>query len=65
MKKVLSFVAATAAVAAIALLMTPVLCYPMHFGEPTYFHIARCNCLVAAVACGLVSFVSAIVSVHF
>ena len=65
MKKVLSFVAVVAITAFVLLMVIAMTAYPMHIGEPTYFHVARCNCLVAAAICGLVSFISGIVSVHF
>lgn len=44
-----------------ALLLVAVVAYPMHIGEPSYYHVARVDCLVAACICALV----AIVLAHF
>lgn len=53
-----------ATIACIVLLFVAAVAFPMHIGEPSYYHVARVDCLVGACACGLVSIVSAIVSVH-
>ena len=60
-----------AAVAVVALIMFAILlvyavvAYPAHLGEPSYYHTARVECLVAACACGLAAITSAIAAVHF
>ena len=64
MKTFLSAVAVVAAVAFVLLMYIGEMAYPMHLGEPTYYHVARVDCLVAACTCAFVSFVS-FVSAHF
>ena len=56
----MSTITVIAFIAFVCLLITSVVVFPMHFGEPSYYHVARVDCLVAAVACAVVSFVSAI-----
>lgn len=51
-----------AVIAFAALLLVAVVAYPMHIGEPSYYHTARVDCLLAACTCGIVAIVSAIVS---
>ena len=60
MKSILSIIAIATAIAFVSLLLVACIAYPMHIGEPSYYHVARVDCLVAAVACAVVSFVSAI-----
>ena len=49
----------------IVLLLVAVVAFPMHIGEPSYYHTARVDCLLAACTCGLSSVLAAIASVHF
>ena len=65
MKRILSIVAIAALIALVAMVIVAMIAYPMHLGEPSWYHVARIDCLVAATACGLVAIVSAIASVHF
>ena len=65
MKKILPSIAVITLIAFVLLLLVAIAAYPMHIGEPSWYHVARVDCLVAASACGLVSFVSAIASAHF
>ena len=51
-----------AVIAFTALLLVAVVAFPMHVGEPSYYHVARVDCLLAACTCGIVAIVSAIVS---
>ena len=53
-------IAVVAAIVCVALLLVAVVAYPMHIGEPAYYHAARVDCLVAACTCALVSIASAI-----
>ena len=62
--RILTNIAVVAAIAFVVLLFVPDVAFPMHIGEPSYYHVARADCIVAACACALVSFASA-VSVHF
>ena len=55
-------ITAVAVVTAIVCLLGAVVAYPMHIGEPSYYHTARVDCLVAACTCALVSIASAIAS---
>ena len=55
-------IAVVTAIAFCALLFVAVVAFPMHFGEPSYYHVARVDCLEAAFICALVSIVSAIAS---
>ena len=64
MKKFISAVAVVALIMFVALFIYADVAYPMHLDEPAYYHVARVDCLMAAVICAFVSFVSA-VSVHF
>ena len=72
MKRILSIVAIAAPIAFVAMIIVAMIAYPMHIGEPSWYHVARIDCLMAATACGLVAVVSAvsaiasaIASVHF
>lgn len=65
MKRILSVIAMLALIMFALLLVVAVVAYPMHIGEPTYYHVARVDCLTAAAPCGLVAIVSTLVSVHF
>ena len=58
--RVISAVAVVTAIAFALLLFVAAVAYPMHIGEPSYYHVARVDCLVAACACALVSIASAI-----
>lgn len=58
--RIITAVAVVAAIAFASLLLVAVAAYPMHIGEPSYYHVARVECLMAASACALVSFASAI-----
>ena len=49
----------------IVLLLVAVIAFPMHIGEPSYYHTARIDCLLAACTCGLFSILVAIASAHF
>ena len=63
--RILSSIAVVALIAFALLLIVGTITYPMHLGEPSYYHVARVNCLAAATACALVAIVSAITSAHF
>ena len=66
--RIMSSIAVVSAVAFVALLLVAAIAYPMHFGEPSYYHTARISYLVAACACGLAAICSAfayITSAHF
>ena len=65
MKTILSAVAVVAMVAAVSAVVVAEVAYPMHIGEPTYYHVGRVDCLLAAVICAFVSFASALASAHF
>ena len=60
--RIITAVAVVAAVAFMSLLLVAVVAFPMHVGEPAYYHVARVDCLVAACTCALVSIASAIAS---
>ena len=60
--RIIPSIAIVAAIAFMALLLVAVVAYPMHIGEPSYYHVCRVDCLVGACACGIVAIVSAIVS---
>ena len=60
--RIIPAVAVVAAIACVSLLLAAVVAYPMHIGEPSYYHVARVDCLVAACTCALVSIASAIAS---
>ena len=60
--RIITSIAIVAAIAFAALLLVAVVAYPMHIGEPAYYHAARVDCLVAACTCALVSIASAIAS---
>ena len=64
LKTILSAVAVVAAVSFVLLMVVAEIAYPMHIGEPTYYHVGRVNSLLAAVVCAFVSFAS-FVSAHF
>ena len=65
MKSTLSTISVVAAVMFAVMLVYSVDAYPMHFGEPSWYHAARVDCLVAACTCALVSIASALTSTHF
>ena len=58
--RIISAIAVVAAVAFISLILVSVVAFPMHIGEPSYYHVARVDCLVAACICALVSIASTI-----
>ena len=60
--RIISSLAVVAAVAFVSLLLVAVVAYPMHIGEPSYYHVARVDCLAAACTCALVAIASAIAS---
>lgn len=57
--RIIAAVAVVTAIAFAALLLVAVVAYPMHIGEPSYYHVARVDCLAAAAASGLAAIVSA------
>ena len=62
LKSIMSAVAVATLIAFAVLAIYAMTAYPMHLGEPAYYHIARTDCLMVAVIFGLVSFVSAMAS---
>ena len=60
--RIITAVAVVAAIVCALLLLVAAAAYPMHIGEPSYYHVACVDCLVAACACALVSIASAIAS---
>ena len=62
--RIIPAVAVVAAIVCASLLLAAVVAYPMHIGEPSYYHVARVDCLTGACVCALVSLAS-LVSVHF
>ena len=60
--RIITAVAVVTAIVCALLLLVAVVAYPMHIGEPSYYHVARVDCLVAACTCALVSIASAIAS---
>ena len=56
MKRILSTVAAGSFLLFVLLLLVAVVAFPMHIGEPSYYHVARIDFLIASVCCGFVSF---------
>ena len=49
----------------IVLLLVTIIAFPMHIGEPSYYHTARADCLLAACTCALSAILAAIASAHF
>ena len=62
---IVSSIAIVTFFAFIVLLLVAVVAFPMHIGEPSYYHVARADCLLAACTCGLSAILAAIASVHF
>ena len=62
---IVSSIAIVTSIVFIVLLLVAVIAFPMHIGEPSYYHVARVDCLVAACTCALVAIASAIASAHF
>ena len=60
--RIIPSIAIVAVIAFMTLLLVAVVAFPMHVGEPSYYHVARVDCLLAACTCGIVAIVSAIVS---
>ena len=60
--RIMSALAVVTAVAFVSLLLVAVVAFPMHFGEPSYYHVARVDCLAAACTCALVAIALAIAS---
>ena len=60
--RIITAVAVVTAIVCALLLLVAVVAYPMHIGEPLYYHAARVDCFVAACTCALVSITSAIAS---
>ena len=65
MKSILSTIAIATCIMFFAVLIIGTVAYPMHLGEPAYYHVARVDCLVAAVTCALVSITSAFAATRF
>ena len=61
--RIIPAVAVVTAIVCALLLLVAVVAYPMHIGEPSYYHAARVDCLAAACTCALVAIASAIASV--
>lgn len=59
---IMSSIAVFTAIVCALLLLIAVVAYPMHIGEPSYYHVARVDCLVAACTCALVAIASTIAS---
>lgn len=53
--RIITAVAVVTAIVCALLLLVAVVAYPMHIGEPSYYHVARVDCLVAACTCALAS----------
>ena len=62
---IVSSIAIVTFFAFIVLLLVDVVAFPMHIGEPSYYHVARVDCLAAAITCAIVAIASAIASAHF
>ena len=62
--RIIPAVAVVATIVFALLLLVAVVAYPMHIGEPSYYHVARVDCLVAACTCGLVA-LAATAAAHF
>ena len=62
--RIITAVAVVTAIVCALLLLVAVIAYPAHLGEPSYYHVARVDCLVAATTCALAAIVSAITSAH-
>ena len=63
--RIITAVAVVTAIVCASLLFVAAVAYPMHIGEPSYYHVARVDCLVAATTCALAAIVSAITLAHF
>ena len=60
--RIIPAIAVVTSIAFAVLLLVAVVAYPMHIGEPSYYHVARVDCLVAAFTCALVAIASSIAS---
>lgn len=60
--RIIPAIAVIAAIAFASLLLVAVVAYPMHIGEPSYYHVARVDCLVAACTCALVSAIASAIA---
>ena len=60
--RILSAISVVALIAFVLLLFGAAAAYPMHIGEPSWYHACRVDCVMAAAICGLVSFVAATVA---
>ena len=58
--RIITAVAVVTAIVCASLLLGAVVAYPMHIGEPSYYHAARVDRLVAACTCALVSIAVAV-----
>ena len=58
--RIISSLAVVAVIAFAALVLVAIVAFPMHIGEPSYYHVARVDCLASACICGLVAIASAI-----
>ena len=61
MKSILSTITVVTLIMFVSLLIIGEVAYPMYIGEPSYYHVARIDCLMVAVACLAVSVTSAFV----
>lgn len=60
--RIMSTIAIAAIIVCIGSLLAAVVAYPMHIGEPSYYHIARVDCLLVACTCGLSAILATIAS---
>ena len=58
MKRILSSVAVVAIISFVIIITFAEIAYPMHFGEPSWYHVARVDCLAGATVCALVAIIS-------
>ena len=65
MKRILLAVAVVALIMFAILLLLADVAYPMHIGEPSYYHVMRIYYLNAAGGCGIVAIVAATVAANF
>ena len=60
LKPILSAVAVVAVVACVSIVLAAMIAYPMHLGEPSWYHTARVDCLKAAIVC-VINFVAVLI----
>ena len=51
--RIITAVAVVALIGFFAMIACAMVAYPMHIGEPSYYHVARVNCLKAAIVCAI------------